>query len=370
MKLLLLIVAAAVTGAVPRNYEQVEGYTFAEYVNDFGKKYSDKELAARKDQFEANLETIINHNKAGYSWKLGVNDLTAHFPDELKALRGVTGVVQTSTDLFQAAPDQRPLSELPQSLDWRKKGVVTPVKNQQACGSCWAFATTETVESHLAINTGKLVELAPQNLVSCVQNPHKCGGTGGCQGATAELGLDYVAHRGLAAEVDVPYKAEDGTCPVGVKKVAKSTSQSYATNDYAAVMNAIAKGPQAISIDASTLHLYSSGVFDGCNQTHPDINHGVQLVGYGTDEEGGLDYWIVRNSWGPTFGEGGFFRLLRHTDKQVCGTDITVEHGIACEGETKPQKVCGTCGVLFDVRAPIGTHLVNRTAVPDTIELF
>jgi len=96
------------------------------------------------------------------------------------------------------------LSMLPTSFDWRIKNKVTPVKNQLGCGSCWAFAATETVESHYSIATNKTIELSPQQIVSCVKNPYKCGGTGGCAGATAEIAYNYAQIYGLTTETKIP----------------------------------------------------------------------------------------------------------------------------------------------------------------------
>merc|ERR1712034_286538 len=104
-------------------------------------------------------------------------------------------------------------SELPESLDWRTKGVVSPAKNQEACGSCWAFSATETIESAVAIATGKLLTLAPQQLVSCSKNPNKCGGTGGCEGSTQWLGFNYTIQAGgMTTEADYPYRGSDSKC--------------------------------------------------------------------------------------------------------------------------------------------------------------
>ena len=129
-------------------------------------------------------------------------------------------------------------------------------------------------------------------------------------------------------------------------------------NDYNAVMNVIAQvGPLAINVDDTTWYAYQSGIFDGCNQVNPDINHGVVLVGYG--EENGQKYWLVRNSWSPTYGEKGYIRVARHdNEEEICGSDITPQDGVACAGDTTPVQVCGTCGVLFD-----GSYPLNAVAL-------
>merc|ERR1712151_731419 len=100
----------------------------------------------------------------------------------------------------------------PTSIDWREKNVVTPVKNQGGCGSCWAFSATETVESAYAVASGKLLTLAPQTYVNCVKNPGSCGGTGGCEGATMELAFNLTANTGLALGADLPYQMRDEPC--------------------------------------------------------------------------------------------------------------------------------------------------------------
>eukprot|EP00957_Ditylum_brightwellii_P107930 8232759-Ditylum_brightwellii.AAC.1 len=103
-----------------------------------------------------------------------------------------------------------PISKLPLSVDWREKGVVSPVKSQGGCGSCWAFASIAALESHVAIASNKLISFSEQQLVSCVQNIKHCGGSGGCGGATAEVAYDYIVSQGgIAAEETFPYHADD-----------------------------------------------------------------------------------------------------------------------------------------------------------------
>jgi cathepsin L len=253
------------------------------------------------------------------------------------------------------------VKELPKSVDWREKGVVSAVKDQGYCGSCWAFASTAVIESHVALETGKLFDLSPQQIASCSPNPKQCGGKGNCQGATAEIAFDYVANsEGLLEEFQYSYSSFYGvesSCsipPAGVPKAHIDGYVKLPSNDYTSLMNAVAKiGPIAISVDASSWHAYSSGIFNGCNQVNPDINHAVVLVGYG--EENGQKYWLVRNSWSASWGENGYIRLNR--DENICGTDITPQDGSACEGEKEPVQACGTCGILFDSAYPIGASL-------------
>jgi len=250
------------------------------------------------------------------------------------------------------------LAALPESVDWRSKGVVTPVKNQGQCGSCWAFAATETYESIGAIATGKLFTLSPQQATSCVANPQKCGGSGGCDGATCELAFDYWSHAGVTTNDKYPYSSgggSTGTCKFNNQTMPPVLRNKgfikLPNNNLEAHMNAIVNvGPLAISAAASPWMFYRSGVFSGCTDlTNVDVNHAVVLVGYGI--QGTTKYWIVRNSWGSGWGEAGYIRMIRR-DVEVCGKDPTPEHGTECPGGPSSVTVCGECGMLWDTSYP------------------
>lgn len=223
------------------------------------------------------------------------------------------------------------------------------------------------MESHVALNTGLLFDLSVQQTTSCTPNINQCGGQGGCLGATAELAFDYVASAGgLVEEYMMSYSSgttgHTGDCVNAAwEPVATVTGyQLLPTNNYTALMNAVATvGPMAINVDASTFHAYESGVFSGCNQENPDVNHVVVLDGYGQQEEDGLKYWLIRNSWSPTYGEKGYIRILRSDeDDSNCGIDRLPTNGVACKDQPAPQKVCGTCGVIYDSSYPTGARLV------------
>jgi len=131
------------------------------------------------------------------------------------------------------------------------------------------------------------------------------------------------------------------------------------TNQYDPVLHAVASiGPLAVAVDASAWQFYESGVFNGCNQTNPTIDHAVQLIGYGKDERHG-SFWLVRNSWNPTWGENGYIRLAQRSTPS-CGTDIYPSEGEGCKNGPPTVQVCGTCGILFDVSFPwIATNSTN-----------
>jgi len=403
---LLLLLCGAVAGAPPRSHELTDSYAFRDYIADFDRTYEEgtNEFELRKGVFDDNLATILEHNRRYYgdeeddspSFTMGINHYTDQRPEELH-FGYKTGPHRLSLDNDNDGADTEavarqlgasalpftndPVSELPSHVDWRENdvAVVTPPKNQGSCGSCWAFATTEVMESHIAIKTGKLIKLSPQDLVNCVKNPEKCGGAGGCEGATYELGFDYIKKHGLKKENELPYTGRDGVCSIrkGLTlrgrhhnkfhiKAATGTASitGYAnvpTNDYVTTMNAVAKtGPVAIALDASNFSSYEGGVFHANGWS---LNHAVVLVGYGTDEETGKDYWLVRNSWGADWGESGYIRIKREGESH-CGYDKEPLEGVACAldadgNKTNPEKVkvCGMVGILFDVAFPLGGHL-------------
>jgi len=334
------------------NYE----FTFEQYVAEYKKEYSSDELDLRRSNFASALATIKAHNEGTKStYKMGLSAHADRTPDEWKQLKGF------NRKLSAALP--RPIAftsmvedtlALNSSVDWRTKGVVTPTKDQGGCGSCWAFSATEVIESAVAIATGKLEVLAPQELVDCAPNPKECGGTGGCEGSTQWLGFNYTTTVGMVLETAYPYMAHDQKCKESVVKKPAVGIKGYErlpANDYAALMKAVATvGPIAVSVDASW-GLYEEGVFDhGCGTT---IDHAVTLVGYGT--EGGADYWLVRNSWGKSWGEEGYIKIKRFgAAAEPCGIDTRPQDGTECKGGPSTEKVCGLCGILSDSSYPTG----------------
>eukprot|EP01061_Rhynchopus_euleeides_P017449 TRINITY_DN28_c0_g1_i7.p2 TRINITY_DN28_c0_g1~~TRINITY_DN28_c0_g1_i7.p2 ORF type:complete len:382 (+),score=131.81 TRINITY_DN28_c0_g1_i7:1261-2406(+) len=360
--LLLCALVPLCAGYVKTSWRDLQAnaaYSFDDYLQEYGKSYSASEYIRRRAIFEANVRTIRAHNSdATQSWKMGLNEFADWKNEE---------VVQKRTGLNRASAKAKGGSrvtlamegDVPVSMDWREKeNIVTPVKNQGSCGSCWAFGATATLESAAAIATGKLQVLSPQQYVSCAPNPNECGGTGGCAGSTAPLAFNYSAEHGLVLETSYPYTAKTGTCDTAKTRspVVKHTGHvDLKKNDYNSLVAAVAtKGPIAISVAASAWSLYEEGVFDDAKCGYV-MNHAVVLVGYGTDK--GQGYWIVRNSWGASWGESGYIRLARFGDgKEPCGMDNEPLDGDACKGETDPIKYCGICAVLSSSAYPTGAY--------------
>jgi len=316
--------------------------------------------------FEANLKKVLAHNAdETKTWKEEVNKFSDWTKEEFKSIMGYNKRVgYAERQKLQATPlpfePKRP-EDLPPAIDWRNAGVVSPVKDQGECGSCWSFSAVETLESAIAIKYGPLWELSEQQMLDCTPNPDECGGTGGCEGATSAIGLNaLLKYGGIASEWTYPYTSHSGQdfkCHFSQAStpVAGKLTQvvSLPSNQYLPLLTAIATiGPIAISVDAGSWSNYASGVYNGCNKTNPDIDHGVQLVGYGTDDTG-VDFWLVRNSWTPEWGDNGYIKLLRQGEGASCGVDVTPSDGSGCKGGPPNVTVCGTCGILYDNVYPL-----------------
>ena len=366
----VVLVALGASMAAAKTVD-LTNYTFDNYLADFKLNFPASELESRRATFMSELARVRAHNAKNLSWKEEINQYSVLTNKERLAFKGRNGgVAQTQGKMLKAGkplPDNfvmKPLEHLPKEVDWRTKHVVSAVKDQGHCGSCWAFAATAVIESHVAIASGLLFDLSPEQIAMCSPNPESCGGTGGCNGATSEIAFEYVSNSdGIREEFQYPYTSyygENYACamPAAASVATINGYVQLPANNYTALMNAVAQiGPVAVSVDASTFHAYKSGIHDGCNQANPDINHAVVLEGYG--EENGQKYWLIRNSWSPKYGEKGYIRVARHdAEQEICGTDITPLDGSACNGDDTPVKVCGTCGVLFDSSYPLNAAAV------------
>jgi cathepsin L len=357
--LCVLALSLAIACAKKTQWFELENYTFEDYIQEHGKRYATpEEYKFREEIFIERMKMIMKHNSQDLSWKLGVN----RFVDQTDAeLRQVLGYKKGALPEEQKQPIKvSAAAPLPGNVDWRQRGVITAVKDQGRCGSCWTFGAAESVESFYALSTGQLFDLSEQQILDCTPNTNDCGGTGGCNGGTPELAFaQMIKMGGLSSEWTYPYISYPGTdygcSTTGTKFNPVAVVTDYhvlESNDYNSVLSAVAQiGPLAINVDASTWHFYEYGVFNGCNQTNPDIDHVVQLVGYGTDPQYG-GYWLVRNSWSPSWGEDGYIRLYR-SSQTVCGTDTTPQDGTGCNGGPATVTVCGTCGILYDVSYPV-----------------
>ncbi|KAJ4961047.1 hypothetical protein NE237_020957 [Protea cynaroides] len=283
------------------------------------------EKQKRFNVFRGNVKYIHEFNKKDHPYKLKINkfaDMTNH---EFKSTYAGSKVKHYS---LLRGPQRKSIAgfkyanfkNVPDSIDWRAKGAVNPIKDQGQCGSCWAFSTVAGVEGIHQITTGNLISLSEQQLVDCDTND----GNEGCNGGLMDYAYQYVQDNGgLTTEKNYGYTAQDGTCDTAKANSPTVTidgHQDVPANDENALKLAAANQPITVSIDASgqDFQFYSEGVFTGTCGT--DLDHGVAVVGYGTTVDG-TDYWIVRNSWGTAWGEQGYIRMQRNiaAKEGLCG---------------------------------------------------
>lgn len=362
--LVVLATILSLSEARKTRWFELDNYKFESYAKEHGKQYSSvEEYKMRQRIFEDKLADIKRHNQdPSQTYKKGVNQFTDRTDEEFRRLLGYDmGIASASkAKRVESKFTYTATAPLPQAVDWRKSGVVTPVKDQGECGSCWSFATAETVESYFALATGQLAVLSEQQILDCTPNPQECGGTGGCQGGTSEIAFEQIMTMGgLSSEWTYPYTSWSGNnyqCQSATSAFSPvATLSDYVvlpSNQYDPVITSLATtGPLSVALDASAWSSYEYGVFNNCNNTYPDIDHGVQLVGYGTDPQYG-PYWLIRNSWTTGWGEDGYIRLKR-SDPAPCGTDITPADGTGCKNGPPQVTVCGDCGILYDTSYPI-----------------
>ena len=287
---------------------------------DFKRHYFAEEEKKRKLIFTSNLEFILRHNEL---YKRGLQNFTVglnHFADltNQEYREFYTGLKTNGNEPLGKSPQIQYASNksnLPDTVDWTTKGVVTPIKQQSQCYSCWAFSAVASIESQHAIKTGNLVSLSEQNLVDCsITNK-------GCDGGTMDDAFEYVIqNKGIDTEAAYPYRAVDGKCNFKNNSIG-ATIVSYTKvqkGSELALKSAVADiGPVSVGIDASKLsfQFYQYGVYDepDCSE---QLNHGVTVVGYGTLN--GVAHWKVKNSWGTSWGDRGYIKMSRNKRNQ-CG---------------------------------------------------
>jgi hypothetical protein len=343
-------------------HNRFSGMSRSEYVAHYRR---DSGLYVRSDSAGDSAESAAGESAAGESALVlgrvvGTKVATSVLTKLLDMIQSISN--------FTASDENFTASELmPASVDWVAEGVVTPVKDQGQCGSCWSFSTTGAIEGALALKrrvvgdgvggiggiggtlrgivkkdwkplvtatlTSAITSLSEQQLVDC-DNLRHGGRDQGCNGGLMDNAFDWISRNGgLCTEADYAYTGKDGTCKTTCERVSESTVKSYvdvATSDDAAMMAALAQQPVSVAIEADQrdFQLYRSGVFTGsCGTT---LDHGVLAVGYGT--ENGVDFYKIKNSWGSGWGDEGYIRIGRG-------------------GEY--NKGDGQCGVLLSASYPV-----------------
>ncbi|KAJ4757590.1 Cysteine protease [Rhynchospora pubera] len=273
-----------------------------------------QEKQKRFSVFKENAKFIHEFNKQGKPYKLALNKFGDLTKEEFES--GYVGsrvhkrkmfLSHTNTNKFMY--DSVNVRDLPESIDWRLKGAVTNVKDQKTCCSCWAFSTIVSVEGINQIRTRDLVSLSEQELIDCDTSDNQ-----GCNGGLMVDAFKFIEKSGgVTTESDYPYRAANGTC--NAMKIKSSVvvidgHEDVPENNELALLKTVANQPVSVAIEASgqPFQFYSQGVFTGNCST--ELSHGVAIVGYGIDKDN-TKYWIVKNSWGPDWGEQGYIRMQR-----------------------------------------------------------
>uniref|UniRef100_A0A7S4R2E2 Peptidase C1A papain C-terminal domain-containing protein n=1 Tax=Alexandrium monilatum TaxID=311494 RepID=A0A7S4R2E2_9DINO len=326
----------------------------------------------RQALFEQRCKAVLLQNsRVGALWKASLNRFADRTDAELRALLGHRRAMSSrhrrsapsvSLHLQPGAAARSTASSsvgsmLSEKVDWRSSLRSSGfIRDQGSCGSCWAVATAGAVEMHAELRRARSesspMQLSSSHLVRCVENPQHCGGSGGCDGATAELAFEFIMKHGIAVEPRTGNLMSVPSCRHEGRRATVSNFVVLPVNREEPLLAAIATaGPVVVTVDAEKWYSYKSGIFDSCR---PDaiVNHAVLAVGY---DQRSL---IIRNSWGREWGEGGYIRLLRVGDGW-CGTDRHPEEGSGCLGGPKEVTVCGMCGVLMDSSYPIGARFID-----------
>jgi len=309
----LLIVVSFVLAE--RNYRN----EFNAWAKKHGKTYTGIEIHSRFNKWKRNLHFVEAHNqRTDKTYTMAMNHFGDLSHEEFKTLHlsglkfNLTQFLSSDKPIFRSSSNVKD-----NTVDWRDKGVVTPVKNQGQCGGCYSFSATGAMEGCDAIKTGKLNSLSEQNILDCSSS----FGNQGCNGGLMNSAFDYViSNKGIDSEKSYPYEAKDDKCRFNAANVAGTITgyTNVASGNENSLTSAITSAPVSVAIDAShnSFQFYQTGVYYEPQCSSTALDHGVLAVGYGTESDG--DYYIVKNSWGADWGQAGYIFMARGRNNN-CG---------------------------------------------------
>ena len=328
-KFILVLVFALV--ACDMDIDAVMFQQFQKFIKKYHKKYNSiNEFLARYEVFRRNvMETFQEENNSYRSGITKFSDMT--YQEFAKIYLNLN---YNAMAIANFHPHIVKLTNAaPEAWDWRDKGYVAHVKDQGSCGSCWAFSTMANLEGQYYKNKGKMVTFSEQMLVDCDTYDS------GCNGGLMENTFDWLKENGIMTDADYPYVGYKQSCQkdpskyidmkvTGYKKLGSSTSTWSPVDEDEIKEFLYETGPLAIALNANPLQTYTGGILDKTSSQCPvsGINHAVTMVGYGHDDASDKDYWIVKNSWGQTWGEKGYFRIKRGSG--TCGVNCYITTGL------------------------------------------
>lgn len=287
---------------------------FANFLAKHGKSYGTKEeFEFRFRQYSQNMAIIRGENsKNDNTFALAANKFTDYTRDEY---RRMLGYKRSSVDNIKVFDTEN----LRDEVNWVTEGAVTPVKDQGQCGSCWAFSATGALEGAHFVQTKNLVSLSEQQLVDCARTEDMQG----CDGGDMYAAFEWAEANPLETEATYPYKGVDGKCQAAPGKgVVKATKALKVTPNTAAQLKAaLNQSPISVAIEADTLvfQFYSKGVLNS-KSCGTSLDHGVLAVGYGV--ENGQEYYLVKNSWGSSWGQKGYLKIAIVDGAGICGIQM------------------------------------------------
>jgi C1A family cysteine protease len=285
--------------------------------------YNKTDFEKRYEIFKNNKKIIEEHNKGNHSWKMGMNKFGALYPNEVQSYSTCATTSNSPITSFSNIKLTLPaycthIVPNPLLLDWSSAidnpcniNAVSPVLNQGTCGSCYAFSTIGSIESAFAIknNIGNPESLSAQQIVDCTYNKYPGGYNKGCQTGRISNALDYTTKNNICTSTTYPYTGElnllcnvPATCTNN-----KITGYQKILNNFEVIKNALQAGPLSAGFSFSkATSFYIDGIYSGaCDNT---LRHAVLIVGYGEDVFGTF-YWILKNSWGNQWGDGGYIKI-------------------------------------------------------------
>jgi C1A family cysteine protease len=328
MRTIVLLSLIALALAV--NSDLVLRRKFTEFQSKYGRHYANQDESEHRFRiFQENMKKAEELKQMNPNAQFGVNQFSDLSTEEfssrylMKDIDFKNYVAPPVHDLSKVAPNVKGCNPDPTNFDWDSCGVVTPIYNQGACGSCWAFSATETIESYYALQGGALTQLAMEQIVDC----DTAGEDQGCGGGFPTGAYTYVEGAGgLEPLTDYPYSAEggeSGSCVFNSGEVAVTVTAYNSINGETGLYQQLSSssgGPVSVCVDASSWSSYTGGVLSQCGT---QVDHCVQAVGYANYGESGA-YWIVRNSWGNSWGENGFIFIEIGQDLCAIGDYATV----------------------------------------------
>jgi C1A family cysteine protease len=275
-----------------------------------------KILETRYQYYKENMEFAMQHNALQSNYTLGETEFADLSLEEFRQRKNPSYSLtkSTSCETFSKWSSD----SVPKSIDWRELGAVTEVKDQGQCGSCWSFSATGAMEGAWQITNGELISLSEQQLVDCASGFKY--GNHGCNGGLMDGAFQYAIDNGMCSEQEYPYFAKGTSCQSCDSLVRIESCVDVTPRNEIDLEMAASKGPISVAIEADTrvFQLYNGGVLTD-SACGTNLDHGVLIVGYGTTTDDHTDYWIVKNSWGNSWGENGYIRIGKSADTNTAG---------------------------------------------------